>query len=192
MSSDESKALARELKTQIRLLGGAIAIMWILEFVDTIFLGQALNQYGIHPREISGLWGILWMPFLHGGFPHLIANTVPFLTLGWFVMLQDTGDFLFVTVVTTLLGGLGVWLIGASNSVHIGASGLVFGYLGFLISRGFFQRNFMSIALSLFVGFFYGGLIWGILPTHPFISWEGHFCGLVSGAIAAKFLANKR
>jgi membrane associated rhomboid family serine protease len=192
MSSDESKALAREFKTQIRLLGGSIAIMWILEFVDTIFLGQALNRYGIHPREISGLWGILWMPFLHGGFPHLIANTVPFLTLGWFVMLQDTADFLFVTVVTTLLGGLGVWLIGASNSVHIGASGLVFGYLGFLISRGFFQRNFMSIALSLFVGFFYGGLIWGILPTHPFISWEGHFCGFVSGAIAAKVLAEKK
>ncbi len=190
IARQETKALARELKTQGKILGGFVTLIWVLELVD-FFLGGALNSYGILPREIIGLRGILFAPFLHGGLPHLIANTIPFLTLGWFVMLQETRDFFIVTAITMLVSGLGVWLFG-SPGLHIGASGLIFGYLGFLLLRGYFERNIPSILLSLIVGFLYGGALWGVLPTVPGISWEGHLFGFIGGGIAARFLARRK
>ncbi len=192
MSRDDSKAIARELKTHTTILGGAIAIMWILEIIDLFFLRGRLNAYGIRPHTIIGLRGILFAPFLHGGLGHLIANTIPFLTLGWLIMLRETSDFFIVTAITTLVSGLGVWLFGNPYSVHIGASGVVFGYLGFLLLRGYFERSFIAIALSLIVGFFYGGVIWGILPTQRGISWEGHLFGFIGGILAARLLSRRK
>ncbi|NEP56065.1 MAG: rhomboid family intramembrane serine protease [Symploca sp. SIO2G7] len=191
MSNQETKAFAREFKTQAIILGGSIALMWVLEIVDVIVFRQRLNVYGIRPREIIGLRGILFAPFLHGGFAHLISNTIPFLVLGWFVMLQETSEFFIVTPIIMLISGLGVWLLGAP-AVHIGASGVIFGYLGFLLARGFFERNFPSILLSLLVGSLYGGLIWGVLPTQPGVSWEGHLFGFIGGILAARFLARQK
>ncbi|EDX75426.1 peptidase, S54 (rhomboid) family [Coleofasciculus chthonoplastes PCC 7420] len=187
----ETQALAREVKTQATILGGLVAVMWGLELIDLIIFQGVLDSYGILPRTIIGLRGILFAPFLHGGLPHLIANTVPFLTLGWFVMLQKTSDFFIVTAITMVVSGLGVWLIG-SPGVHIGASGLVFGYLGFLLLRGYFQRNIPSILLSLIVGFLYGGAIWGVLPTVPGVSWEGHLFGFIGGIVAARLLSQPK
>lgn len=103
-------------------------------------------------------------------------------------MLDRIRDFFTVTLITMLVGGLGVWLIGAQNSVHIGASILIFGYLGFLLFRGYFRRDIPSIAVSLLVFFLYGGVLWSVLPTTPGVSWEGHLFGLIGGAIAAKYL----
>jgi membrane associated rhomboid family serine protease len=191
LARQETKALARELKTQGTILGGLVAIMWVLELVDILVFGQKLNLYGIIPRHLIGLRGILFAPFLHGGLGHLIANTIPFLVLGWFVMLQETRDFFVVTAITMLVSGLGVWLFGAPG-VHVGASALIFGYLGFLLLRGYFERNFPSILLSLVVGFLYGGAIWGVLPTRPGISWEGHLFGFIGGVIAARLLARRK
>lgn len=187
----ETQALAREVKTQATILGGLVAAMWGLELIDLVIFQGALDGYGILPRTIIGLRGILFAPFLHGGLPHLIANTIPFLTLGWFVMLQKTSDFFIVTAITMVVSGLGVWLIG-SPGLHIGASGLVFGYLGFLLLRGYFQRNIPSILLSLLVGFLYGGAIWGVLPTVPGVSWEGHLFGFIGGIIAARLLSQRK
>lgn len=187
----ETGAITRELKTQGKILGGFVAIMWILEIAD-FALGGALNAYGIAPHNIIGLRGILFAPFLHGGLGHLIANTIPFIVLGWFVMLQETRDFFVVSAITMLVSGLGTWVFGSPNSVHIGASGLIFGYLGFLLLRGYFERNFPSILLSLVVGFLYGSTIWGVLPTRPGISWEGHLFGFIGGVIAARLLARKK
>ncbi|MBW4682876.1 MAG: rhomboid family intramembrane serine protease [Microcoleus vaginatus WJT46-NPBG5] len=191
MSRDDTKSIARELKTQATILGGFIALIWILELVDLFVFGGALNSYGIVPRRVFGLRGILFAPFLHGNLVHLMANTVPFLTLGWLVMLQETSDFFVVSAVTMVVGGLGVWLFGSAG-IHIGASGVIFGYLGFLLFRGFFERNIPSIFLSLIVGFFYGGLIWGVLPAQVGISWEGHLFGFLGGALAAKMLAGRK
>lgn len=191
IARQETKALARELKTQGTILGGFVAIIWILELADFIVFRGALNSYGIVPRNIIGLRGILFAPFLHGGFGHLIANTIPFLTLGWFVMLRETSDFFVVSAITMVVSGLGVWVFG-SPGVHIGASGLIFGYLGFLLLRGFFERNLPSIFLSLIVGFLYGGALWGVLPTVPGISWEGHLFGLIGGVLAARFLSKRK
>jgi membrane associated rhomboid family serine protease len=187
----ETQAIARELKTQGTILGGFVATIWVLGIAD-LALGGALNVYGIAPRHIIGLRGILFAPFLHGGLGHLIANTIPFIVLGWFVMLQETRDFFRVSAITMLVSGLGTWVFGSPNSIHIGASGLIFGYLGFLLLRGYFERNFPSILLSLIVGFLYGSTIWGVLPTRPGISWEGHLFGFIGGVIAARLLARKK
>ncbi|GAB4374619.1 MAG: rhomboid family intramembrane serine protease [Elainellaceae cyanobacterium] len=196
MSQDEMKGLAREVSAQVIILGGFVAIMWGLEIID-LFLGGSsrfcggLNQFGIFPRQIAGLRGILFAPFLHGGFGHLIANTIPFATLGWLVMLRRTGNFFWVTAIAMVVGGLGTWLFG-SPGCHIGASGVIFGYLGFLLSRGYFERRIGSILFSLVVMVFYGGLLWGILPTRFGISWEGHLFGFLGGVVAAKLLAEPR
>jgi len=188
MSRNEMKGLASELKTQLLTLGGLVGLMWAIEIIDHL-PGVNLDMYGIIPRNIIGLRGILFAPFLHGNFPHLIANTIPFLTLGWLVMLRRTSDFWIVTAIAALIGGLGTWLISPSFSIHIGASGIIFGYLGFLLSRGYFERNFGSMALSITVGVLYGGLLWGVLPQQPGISWQGHLFGFIGGVVAARILA---
>ena len=193
MSPKEAKvSIARELKTQAIILGGFIALFWAMEIVDLSFQRGTLDTYGIRPHSIVGLRGILFAPFLHGGLGHVAANTIPFLTFGWLIMLRETRDFFVVTVVTMLTSGLGVWLFGSPNTIHIGASGLVFGYFGFLLLRGYFERSFAAILFSLIVGLFYGSLIWGILPLRYGISWEAHLFGFLGGALAARLLARRR
>jgi membrane associated rhomboid family serine protease len=151
-----------------------------------------LDQYGIIPRTVTGLRGILFAPFLHGNFRHLGANTVPFMTLGWFVMLRSISEFFEVTLIAMLVSGLGTWLIAAPNTVHIGASGVIFGYLGFLVLRGYFEHSLSAVILSVVAILFYGGLLWGILPGQAYVSWEGHLFGFIGGAIAARLLRSDR
>jgi len=187
------KGTFEEFKDQLTILFGLVAIFWVVELVDLFVISSySFDRFGIIPRNIIGLRGIFFAPFLHGNLPHLIANTVPFLSLGWLTMLQETSDFWRVTGITMLVGGLGVWLIGQTGSIHIGASILIFGYLGFLLFRGYFQRNTPSIALSIIVGVFYGSLIWGVLPTRAGISWEGHLFGFIGGVIAARWIGKSR
>jgi membrane associated rhomboid family serine protease len=183
-----AQAIANDLKNQILILGGMVALMWILEFLDIFVFRHSLDRYGILPRYIPGLMGILFAPFLHGGFPHLIANTVPFITLGWLIMLRETREFFPVTAVIMIVGGLGVWLFGAP-AYHIGASGLIFGYLGFLLLRGYFERSIVSVGIAILVFVLYGGVLWGVLPSYPGISWESHLFGFIGGVIAAKSLS---
>jgi membrane associated rhomboid family serine protease len=185
-------AITRELKTQATILGSFVSTFWVVEILDRFVFRNRLDIFGIIPRTFIGLRGLLFAPFLHGGFPHLIANTVPFLVLGWLVMLQETSDFFIVTLFTMAVGGLGVWLFAVPGSVHIGASILIFGYLGFLLFRGYFQRNLPSIALSIIVGVMYGGLVWGVLPTDPRISWQGHLFGFLGGVLAASAIAKEK
>ncbi len=189
MSREEAKAIAQEFRLQIIILTLFVGVFWSVEVVDTILHGS-LDQFGIVPRNLIGLRGILFAPFLHANFRHLIANTVPFVTLGWLVMLRHTSDFFVVTAISMLVGGMGTWLIG-SRGFHIGASGVIFGYLGFLLSRGYFERKISSMLLSVMIGLLYGGLLWGVLPNQPNVSWEGHLFGFIGGAIAAKFLAER-
>jgi len=189
MTNSRSNAITKELRNQAAILSTSVALMWSIEIIDIFVLRGSLDRFGIRPHSIAGLWGILFAPFLHGGFSHLIANTLPFITLGWLVMLQETSDFFIVTAIAMVVGGLGTWLTGSPDSVHIGASGVVFGYLGFLLFRGYFLRNMPSIAVSVIVGVFYGGLIWGVLPLQVGVSWQGHLFGFIGGAIAAKFLS---
>ena len=187
-----SQGSRQEIKTQAIILATFVAIFWLLEILDQFVFRGSLDIFGIIPHQVIGLRGILFAPFLHGDFPHLIANTVPFLILGWLVMLQETSDFFVVTGLTMLVGGLGVWLFAAPGSIHIGASILIFGYLGFLLLRGYFQRNIPSILLSILVFLLYGGAIWGVLPSRPGISWQGHLFGFLGGVLAAKLIATEK
>ncbi|MEM7758279.1 MAG: rhomboid family intramembrane serine protease [Cyanobacteria bacterium P01_G01_bin.67] len=177
---------------EFKILIVSIAVFWIVEILDFLVFQGSLDGYGVRPQSIIGLRGIVFAPFLHGGFGHLMANTVPFLTLGWLTMIQETKDFYIATIMSALIGGLGVWVFGSPNSVHIGASILIYGYLGFLLLRGYFQKNFPSIALSIFVAIAYGSFIWGVFPSQLGISWQGHLFGFVGGAIAAKMVAQEK
>lgn len=189
MTRDETQALIQELKTQAVILGSFVGLMWLIFFVNGIFFGGRLALWGIRPHSVMGLRGIIFAPFLHGSLLHLISNTLPFLTLGWLVMWRETRDFWPVTLITWVVSGLGTWLTGSPTSIHIGASGLVFGYLGYLILRGYFDRSIPAIAFSIIVILLYGGMLWGILPLSYGVSWQGHLFGLVGGGIAAYVLS---
>ncbi|MGL6340380.1 MAG: rhomboid family intramembrane serine protease [Waterburya sp.] len=185
-------AKKRIVLKEFKVLIISVILFWAIEILDFVVFKGSLNSYGIRPRESVGLIGILFAPFLHGGFGHLIANTIPFITLGWLTMIQETNDFYIVSLSSAIVGGLGVWVFGAPNSVHIGASILIYGYLGFLLLRGYFQKNMPSIALSLFVAIVYGSLLWGVFPSRIGISWQGHLFGFIGGAIAAKMIAKEK
>ena len=182
-----SLTLAKPQRTGLLVVAVMGALMWISEAVDTV-LGGTLDQFGIVPRQIYGLDGIVFAPFLHGGFNHLIANTVPFLVLGAVIALAGAARLLAVTAIIMVVGGLGVWFTGAPGSVHIGASGLVFGFAAYLVARGIFSRRIGQIVFGAAIIFVWGGsLLAGFLPQ-PGISWQGHLFGAVGGLIAASFL----
>ncbi|MGD8584690.1 MAG: rhomboid family intramembrane serine protease [Chloroflexota bacterium] len=189
---ERAGAAARTLRGQLIILGSFVVIIWLVEFVDWLFLDGALDAYGVKPRTVSGLRGILFMPFLHRGFNHLLANTFPILILGWMVMVRRTADLFIVAAISVFVGGLGIWLFGASGSVHVGASVLVFGFFGFLMARAFFERSLTSITLAIVVFIFYGGIIWGVLPGQDGISWLGHLFGFIGGILAAYFITRRR
>ncbi|MCK6590420.1 MAG: rhomboid family intramembrane serine protease [Polyangiaceae bacterium] len=187
----ELKAIKRELKLQATLLFGFVGLLWAVEIIDAVLFAGALDRFGVRPRSIGGLIGIALAPFLHMGFGHLIANTLPLITLGWLIMLRETRDLIVVSILAALTSGLGVWLIGASYSVHIGASGVIFGYFGYLLLRGYFERSLLSIGLALVVAAVYGGMIWGVFPSGFRISWEGHLFGFLGGVLAARLMTRR-
>lgn len=187
---DLERPRAAELLAPVAPVLVMLAAMWASEIVDVI-LDDRLDRFGIEPRQLDGLDGVVFAPFLHGGFGHLIANTFPFLILGAAIAAASAVRFLHVTAIVAVVGGLGTWLTGPSRSVHVGASGLVFGYLTYLISRGFFARKLTYIAGGLVVFMVYGGILWGLLPS-PGVSWQGHLFGAAGGVAAAWALHGQR
>lgn len=171
-----------------------VALLYVVEAVDQVS-GSRLEQDGIRPLEADGLWGILWAPLLHANWAHLVANTVPALILGFLVSLAGMARFVYATVIVWILGGLGTWLIGnigapaGVETNHIGASGLIFGWLTFLIVFGFFTRHAWQIVVGIVVFLVYGGILWGALPGTFGVSWQGHLCGGVAGVFAAYVLS---
>lgn len=180
------------IKTPALILGGFILLIWSLELLDWIILDGALDTWGVRPRSLIGLRGILLMPFLHGSIGHVLANTLPFLILGGLVMLGGVMNFFIVVAITMLVSGFGVWLFGSSGSIHIGASGLIFGFFGFLLTRAYLERSISSIILAIVVFLFYGGIIWGVLPFQNGVSWLGHLFGFFGGMLAAYLLVKRR
>jgi membrane associated rhomboid family serine protease len=162
-------------------------LMWIVEVVDQV-AGGRLDRNGIAPHEVDGLDGIAFAPFLHGGFDHLIGNTIPFLLLGFAIALGGAARVVAVTVIVALIGGLGTWLFAPAGTVHIGASGIVFGYATYLVARGIFSRSVAQIALGVVVLAVWGTtLLQGLVPADG-ISWQGHLFGAVGGIAAAWLL----
>jgi membrane associated rhomboid family serine protease len=164
--------------------------LYAIEAVDMLS-GRALERnYGIEPLQVDGLDGVLFAPLLHGDWAHLVANTVPFLVLGFLAMAGGIRQFVVVTATIWVLGGLGVWLTGGYGSgYHIGASGLIFGWLVFLLTRGFFARSGLQILLAVGLFFVWGGILFGVLPGQPGISWQAHLFGALAGLLAARLVA---
>jgi membrane associated rhomboid family serine protease len=185
------RTAAEKLKPRMKLLVGAVALMWAV-FLATALSGGELLSLGVIPRTMIGLRGILFAPFLHGSLAHIIANSIPFFVLGWLVMLRDSGHFLPVTVFAMVGSGVAAWLLGAPGSVHIGASGVIFGYLGFLILGGWYARSLASILLSLLVIALWGGMVIGVMPGQPGISWQAHLGGFIGGVLAARMFRLRR
>jgi membrane associated rhomboid family serine protease len=171
----------------LALVVAMVAVMWIEEAVDLIPGSGNLDRFGIRPRHLSGLLGILWAPFLHDGFLHLIANTIPFLILGCIIAFGGVGRFLSVTAIVGFVSGFATWLVAPANTDHIGASGLVFGYVTYLIGRGWFERKVGYLFGGVIVLMLYGSVLWGVVPR-PGISWEMHLFGAVGGLAAARLL----
>lgn len=170
-----------------------VVAMWALEVLDVLFRGR-LDGLGIRSRTTEGLLGVPLSPFLHGGFSHLVANTVPFIALGLLVAWRSEGRIWPVTVTIGVLGGLGVWLLGPANTVTIGASGLVFGLLGYLLTAGVITRTPLDIVIAGVVLIVYGGLLGGMLPfaVPAGVSWIAHLTGAVAGIVAAVIFAPRR
>ncbi|MFP5361936.1 MAG: rhomboid family intramembrane serine protease [Thermoleophilia bacterium] len=172
------------------LVVAMVALMWMTEVVDQIGFGD-LDAYGIHPREVDGLPEIVAAPFLHVGFGHLISNTVPFLAMGAAIALGGLVRVALVTLVVALVSGFGTWLIADSDSIHLGASGVVFGYAAYLVARGLFSRRLVELGVgALVVGIWGIGMLQGLLPQER-ISWQAHLFGAVGGVIAAAMFARR-
>lgn len=176
--------LQTRLKDHLYTLLLLVGAIWLVSLVN-IYADQALSVYGIHPRQPLGLIGLFTWPLLHGSYLHLLQNTTPLLILSGVILLQDERRFGRLTLYICVIGGVGVWLFGRPG-VHIGASGLVFGYFGYIVSRGLYDGRFASLAVALVVTALYGGLIWGVFPSDPYVSWEGHLFGLLAGGVYAR------
>jgi membrane associated rhomboid family serine protease len=161
-------------------------MLYVVEAADTVTGGALDAEGGIEPRDLDGLDGVLFAPLLHGGFAHLIANTVPFLVFGFLAMAGGIRQFLMVTATIWVLGGLAVWLLGPAGTTHIGASGVIFGWLTFLLVRGFYARSGRQILLAVVLFMVWGGVLWGVLPGDPGVSWQGHLFGALAGLLAAR------
>ncbi len=169
-----------------------IPVLFLIELLD-LATGHALDHLGgIRPRELDGLDGVVFAPLLHANFAHLYGNSVPLLLTGTFVLATGTRRFFLVTGLVVLASGLGDWLVGPSRTVAIGASGVVFGYLGFLLVRGIVERSWWSIAVSVLIGILFGWTLGGILPTDERISWQAHLFGFLGGAAAAILFRRRR
>jgi membrane associated rhomboid family serine protease len=168
-----------------------VLVMWAAEIVDAATPRNNLDQYGIRPRNDEGLLGILAAPFLHGSFGHLMANTGAFVILGLLVV-WTSRRYWAVTIGITIMGGLGVWLVASPNTVHIGASGLVYGYAAFLVAWGLVTRKMRNVVVAIVVVLVYGGIVVGLMPGQPGISWQGHLFGAIAGIIMAVTLRRRR
>ena len=202
MTSGHPLTPARQAKKRPRwMVGGAtiltfVALLYLVELIDQL-TRHSWDANGIRPLETDGLWGIIFAPVLHANWQHLLANTVPLLVLGFLMTLAGLSRFVWATAIVWILGGFGTWLIGNMGSTcgptdHIGASGLIFGWLAFLLVFGLFVRKVWDIIIGLVVLFVYGGVLLGAMPVLGQcggVSWQGHLCGALAGVVAAYMLS---
>lgn len=164
--------------------------MWALEILDTVTL-NALDSFGIKPRLVADLPNILWSPLLHFGWQHLLSNSLPFLVLGVIIFLSSPRNWLAVTLIGTVVSGLTAWLLSPDGSITAGASGVIFAYLTYLLSRGIFSKKLGQIAIAVIVFMAYGTVLWGVLPTQAGVSWQAHLGGAIGGVLAAWWLHSR-
>lgn len=168
-----------------------VAAMWVLEVIDTITF-HSLDRLGIRPRDVDDLGSILVAPFLHYGWGHLANNSVLLLVLGVLVAWDGLRRWLAVSAVTVVVSGLFVWLFAAPYTVTLGASGLVFGWLTYLLVRAFYSRSWPEALIALGLAALYGSVLWGVLPLRDGVSWQAHLGGALGGVLAAWLVHRRR
>lgn len=189
--SSPARRFSSAVTTAVTVLVSIVALWWLIEITDTYLLSDRLQRNGIVPRQADGFDGILWAPFLHSDFGHLMSNTFPFLILSGLILLRGLRRWIIITLVGVLLGGLLTWLIGGTGN-HIGASGVVFAYFGALFGAAFFERRPAALAPALVAVVMYTTtVVVGLVPQDS-VSWEGHLSGFIAGIVAAKLLAEPR
>lgn len=172
------------ITTGFSIAFGFLVVEWAVHIVNAFLFGGQLSNYGIRPLDFNGIWGIFAAPLLHANFEHLMSNSVPGAIFCFLIGLSGRKAWWEVTLITTLVAGLGTWFIGGPGTSHIGASSLVYGWLAYLIVRGIFNRSLLQTILGIVLGFAYSGLVWGVLPVYEGVSWQGHLFGAIGGILA--------
>lgn len=173
------------LKSRVAALAGAVCLMWLVSLFALYVHPGLTYDLALLPRRIDGLPGVVGMPFVHGSLHHLLANTAPLIILGGLLVARGAAYFLLVCAAIAVIGGLVLWLLGR-DAAHVGASGVIFGIFGFLVTRALYERSLRSALVALAVIAFYGTMIFGVLPQGGHVSWEGHLFGLVAGIVVAR------
>lgn len=175
----------------LAVMCGFAGILWVVALVDASD-DWRLNRFGLQPREADGLWGVLTQPFLHASYSHLLSNTGPVVLIGWVLLLSGLRTWLIVTGAVIALGGLLTWLT-APSGIIVGASAMVFGWMGYLLARAYFSRRLRWIVAAAGVLLFFGTLLGGLLPTvSPAVSWQSHLCGFGAGVVLGAALHPRR
>jgi membrane associated rhomboid family serine protease len=183
---------ARQSAEGLSLLVGIVAIMWIVEVVNSVDSYRLDTDGGIIPRDVDRVWAIFTSPFLHAGWQHLIDKTIPFVFMGVIIALRGAAKLALVTLIVILVGGLGTWLIAPAGTETVGASGVVFGYATYLFTRGLFERSALQIFTGVIVGVVWGGALLSSIVPHAGVSWQAHVCGAIGGVVAAWLLAARQ
>ncbi|MGD1897371.1 MAG: rhomboid family intramembrane serine protease [Phormidesmis sp.] len=180
-------------QANVEVLRDSVILTWAASLMNLLLFNGGLGKlFGIRPREISGLLGVVFSPLFHRDFSHLLANTLPFLVLGWLILvqgeLQGAADFYTITITILLFGGLGTWLFGR-DAIHLGASGLIFGYIGFLLISGYEGPTLLTVGFAAIVFLMYGNQLWSMLPSssESKVSWEGHLFGFAGGVVVGTY-----
>jgi membrane associated rhomboid family serine protease len=165
------------------------AVLWVVQIANSVGDYHLDDRFGVKPRQVDGLWGVVTMPFLHAGYGHLFSNTIPLILIGWVLLLSGVRAWATVTALVVIGGGLLTWLVGPGHSVIVGASGMVFGWLGYLLARAYFSRKLKWIVVAVLVLIFFGTLLFGLFPTlNSNVSWQAHVCGFAAGVGAGALL----
>lgn len=172
------------LRTGLVFALGYLAVLWATHAGNDVFFGGLLSNYGIHPLDFNGIWGIVTAPLLHVDWEHLMGNSLPGAVFCFLIGLSGRKTWWEVTILVVLIGGLGTWLLGGPGSNHVGASSLVYGWLAYLLVRGIFNRSLSQFLLGVILGIAYSGLVWGVLPIYEGVSWQGHLFGAMGGIVA--------
>ena len=190
--SRSGSTAAGRARTGLLVVGLFVLVLYVIELINTLMLRSLNGMFGLRPRSLDGVLDILTFPLLHANLAHLFSNTLPLIIFGFLVLLSGLRVFFTTLALSWLASGVVVWLIGGFN-ITIGASGLVFGLFAFLLVRGFFNRNWWQILLSVVLFLSYGGILFGILPTvASFVSWQAHLGGAGGGVLAALLLSVPR
>ncbi|MDN5562314.1 MAG: rhomboid family intramembrane serine protease [Luteococcus sp.] len=182
---------ATDTRRSLQLAGIPVGLMWALEAIDTATF-HLLDRFGLQSWDLDGLWGMFTAPWLHLGWQHLMNNSVPLLVLGFLVALSGIRRWLLTTLVVVLTSGLAAWLLSPPGTMTMGASGVVFGWLTYLLARAWWSRDWRQVLIGVVVFVVYGSVLWGVLPADQAVSWQGHLGGAAGGILAARMLHGRR